>query len=142
MLFFGPSNPPLFIFIFIGVAPFTLSAKKPINAHMHYYCQGHKKPQEQRLKEKSKSNFQTRNKTRLCDSKTKNTWTKNKNIWCAKQTWKQIFIMLTYANMNMKKTWKSYDARSCLRLMLSNLKELKGSYSYLYPFKDLTQERF
>jgi hypothetical protein len=71
MLFFGPSNPPLFIFISIGVAPFTLSAKKPINAHMHYYCQGHKKPQEQRLKERSKSNFQTRNKTRLCDSKKK-----------------------------------------------------------------------
>jgi len=31
--------------------------------------QGHEDPQEQRLKEKSKSNFQTRNKTRLCNSK-------------------------------------------------------------------------
>jgi hypothetical protein len=33
-------------------------------------CQGHKKPQEQRLKERFKSNFQIRNKIRLCDSKT------------------------------------------------------------------------
>jgi hypothetical protein len=34
-------------------------------------CQGHQKPQEQRLKERSKSNFQTRKKTRVCGSKTK-----------------------------------------------------------------------
>jgi len=33
--------------------------------------QGHEKTQEQRLKERLKSNFQTRNKIRLCDSKTK-----------------------------------------------------------------------
>jgi len=29
--------------------------------------QGHEKPQEQKIKERSKSNFQTRNMTRLCD---------------------------------------------------------------------------
>jgi hypothetical protein len=29
--------------------------------------QGHEKSREQKLKEKSASNFQTRNKTRLCD---------------------------------------------------------------------------
>jgi hypothetical protein len=34
-------------------------------------CQRHEYPQEQRLKERFKSNFQTRNKTRLCDSKTR-----------------------------------------------------------------------
>jgi hypothetical protein len=33
--------------------------------------QGHEKSQKQRLKERFKSNFQTRNKTILCDSKTK-----------------------------------------------------------------------
>jgi hypothetical protein len=33
------------------------------------YCQGQKKPRKQRLKRGSKSNFQTKNKTRLCDSK-------------------------------------------------------------------------
>jgi hypothetical protein len=32
-------------------------------------CQGHENPQEQRLKERCKSNFQTKNKTRLCNSK-------------------------------------------------------------------------
>jgi len=35
------------------------------------YYQGHKDPQEKRLKESSKSNFQTRNKTILCNSKTR-----------------------------------------------------------------------
>ena len=33
--------------------------------------QGHKELQGQRLKERFKTKFQTRNKTRLCDSKTK-----------------------------------------------------------------------
>jgi hypothetical protein len=58
---------------------------------------------------------------------------KNKNMRCAKQTWKQIFIMLTYANMNLKKTWQGYDARSCLKLMLKRLKEMKGFTSIYTP---------
>jgi hypothetical protein len=37
--------------------------------------------------------------------KNKNTRTKNKNIRCARQMWKQIFIMLACANINMKITW-------------------------------------
>jgi hypothetical protein len=45
---------------------------------------------------------------------------------CARQMWKWIFIKLTYANMNMKKTWQGYGARSCLELMLNILKEIKG----------------
>jgi hypothetical protein len=45
---------------------------------------------------------------------------------CAKQKWKWIFIMLTCANMKMKRTWQGYDARSCLRLVLNILKEMKG----------------
>jgi len=49
------------------------------------YCQGQDKTQEQRLKERSKSNFQTRNKTILHDSKNKNIKTKNKNMKCARQ---------------------------------------------------------
>jgi hypothetical protein len=68
MLSFGPSNPTFFIFISIGV-PFALSTKKPVDARMCYHFQGHKKPREQMPKERSKFNFQTRNKTRLCDSK-------------------------------------------------------------------------
>jgi len=34
-------------------------------------CQRHEDTQEQRLKERSKFNFQTRNKTKLCDLKTR-----------------------------------------------------------------------
>jgi len=34
--------------------------------------------------------------------------------------------MLTYANMNMKITWQGYSVRSCLKLMLNKLKEMKG----------------
>jgi len=50
---------------------------------------------------------------------------------CAKPTWKQIFIMVTYVNMNMKKTWQGYGVRSCLRLVLNKLKEMKG-FTFIY----------
>jgi hypothetical protein len=94
---------------------------------LHNDCsyQRHEKTQEQRLKERSKFNFQTKNKTKLCDSN-KNTKIKNQNIICAGQMWKWIFIMLTYANMNMKITWQGYGGRLCLKLTLNKLKELKG----------------
>ncbi len=58
--------------------------------------------------------------------KNTNTGIKNMNMKCAKQTWKWIFIMLTYVNMKMKRTWQGYGARSCLRLVLNKLKEMKG----------------
>jgi hypothetical protein len=67
--------------------------------------------------------------------KNKNTRIKNKKTRCAKQIWKQIFIMLTYANLNMKKTWQGYDAWSCLRLMLNILKEIKGPIFIYTPFE-------
>jgi hypothetical protein len=35
--------------------------------------------------------------------------------------------------MNMKKTWQDYDVRSCLRLMLNRLKEMKGPTSIYIP---------
>jgi hypothetical protein len=82
------------------------------------------------------------NKTRLCDWKIKNIRIKNKNTRCAKQMWKRIIIMLTYANMNMKRTWQGYGARLCLRLMLNRLKKMRGPTSILYPFGDLIQKRF
>jgi hypothetical protein len=56
---------------------------------------------------------------------------------CAKQMWKHIFMMLTYANMNMKRTWQGYGARSCLKLMLNKSKEMKG-----FTFGDLIQRSF
>jgi hypothetical protein len=46
---------------------------------------------------------------------------------------KNIFIMLTYANMNMKKTWQGYVVRLCLRLALTRLKEMKG-FTFIYTF--------
>jgi hypothetical protein len=52
---------------------------------------------------------------------------------CARPMWKHIFIMLTYANMNMKRTWQGYDVRSCLRLMLNKPKEMKGPTSIYTP---------
>ncbi len=61
---------------------------------------------------------------------------------CAKQAWKYIFIMPTCANMNMKRTWQGYDARSCLKLLLNKLKEMKGPIPILYPFGDLVQGSF
>jgi hypothetical protein len=89
-------------------------------------CQGHKDSQEQRLKEGFKSNFQTKNETKLFDSKIR-----TQNV--QDQHEKQIFIMLTYANMNMnmKRTWQSYGVRSNLKLMLNKLKEMNGPI-YIY----------
>ncbi len=43
------------------------------------------------------------------------------------------FIKLTYANMNMKRTWQGYGVRLCLRLMLNRLKEMKGPTSIYTP---------
>jgi hypothetical protein len=65
--------------------------------------------------------------------KNKNTNTKNNNTICAKKMWKQVFIMLTYVNMNMKITWQGYGARLCLRLMLNKLKEMKD-LTFIYTF--------
>ncbi len=48
--------------------------------------------------------------------------------------------MLTYANMNMKRTCQGYGARLCLKLMLNKLKEMR--FFYLYPFGDLAQGGF
>jgi hypothetical protein len=61
--------------------------------------------------------------------KNKNTRTINKNIRCAKQTWKKIFIMLTYVNMNMKKIWQSYGVQDCAKMVLNILNEMKGPTS-------------
>jgi len=60
--------------------------------------------------------------------KNKNRRTKNKNIRCARQMWKQIFITLTFVNMNTKKTWWGYGVRS---LVLNILKEMRG-LSFIY----------
>jgi hypothetical protein len=63
--------------------------------------------------------------------KIKNTITKNKSMKYARQTWKRIFIMLTHANMNMKRTWQGYGVRSCLRLVLNKLNIMENS-TFIY----------
>jgi hypothetical protein len=70
----------------------------------------------------------------------KNTKIKNKNMKCVRSTWKQIFIMLTYANMNMEITWQGYGARSCLKLMLNKLKEMRGPIFIYTPLGTLLKE--
>jgi hypothetical protein len=57
---------------------------------------------------------------------------------CVKQMWKWIFIMLTYANMNMKRIWQSY----VLKIGVEHTKGNDGSYLYLYHFGDLVQKNF
>ncbi len=41
--------------------------------------------------------------------------------------------MLTYVNMNMKRTWQGYGARSCLKLVLNKLKKMGGLTSIYTP---------
>jgi hypothetical protein len=67
--------------------------------------------------------------------KNKNIRIKNKNTRCARQMWKWIFIMLTYANMNMKITWQGNGARLCLKLVLNILKEMKGPIFIYTPLE-------
>jgi hypothetical protein len=42
---------------------------------------------------------------------------------------KMVFIMLTYAK------WQGYGVRSCVRLMLNRIKEMKGLISIYTPLK-------
>ncbi len=49
----------------------------------------------------------------------------------ARQMWKWIYIMLTYANMNMKRTWQGYGVRSCLKLVLNKLNVMEKS-TFIY----------
>jgi hypothetical protein len=74
--------------------------------------------------------------------KNKKTRIKDKTTKFAKPTSKWIFIMLTYANMNMKRTWQGYGVRSCLRLMLNKLKEMGDPIFIYIPFGDLIQVKF
>jgi hypothetical protein len=58
---------------------------------------------------------------------------------CAKPTWKQMFIILTYANMKMKRTWQDYGAR---KTNVEQTEGKEGSYFYLYTFGDIAQGSF
>ncbi len=44
--------------------------------------------------------------------------------------------------MNMEREWQGYDARSCLRLMLNKVKEMKGPTSIYTPLETLLKKAF
>jgi hypothetical protein len=45
---------------------------------------------------------------------------KNKNTKCAKQMWKQIFMMLINANMNMTRLW-------CKIMLKTSVEQIEGN---------------
>jgi hypothetical protein len=51
--------------------------------------------------------------------------------------WKKKTTIVTYANMNMKKTWQGM-----FKTNVEYIKRNEESYFYLYPFGDLTQRSF
>ncbi len=53
---------------------------------------------------------------------------------------KKKFITLTYANMNIKITQQSFDARSCLKLLLKKLKESRGPTRIYTPLGTYLKE--
>jgi hypothetical protein len=59
----------------------------------------------------------------------------------ARPTWKQIFIMLTYSNMNMKKKTRLW-CKIVPKIGVEHVKGNERSYFYLYLFKDLVQKNF
>jgi len=61
---------------------------------------------------------------------------------CVKQTWKQIFIMLTNAKHEHEKNMTRLWCKIVPRIGVEQTKGNKGSYSYLYPFEDLAQGSF
>ncbi len=60
--------------------------------HQPIFCQRHKQSQEQKLKDRSKFNFQIRIKTRLCDSKTR-TQELKKRIWDVQNKHENIILL-------------------------------------------------
>jgi hypothetical protein len=50
--------------------------------------------------------------------------------------------MLTYTNMNMKKTWQGYVCKIVAKIGVEQTKENERSHCYLYPFGDLAQGSF
>jgi hypothetical protein len=61
---------------------------------------------------------------------------------CPRQTWKHIFIMLTYANINMKKNMTRLWCKIMPKINVEQIEGNERSYSYLYPFGDLIEGNF
>jgi hypothetical protein len=102
---------------------------------------GHKKSQEQRLKGRFKFNFQTRNKTRLCDLKIKPQELRTRTQYVQKN----VKMDLYYANICKHEHEKNMTRLWCKIVPKTNLEHTEGneiSYSYVYPFRDLVQRSF
>ncbi len=94
-----------------------------------------------KAKKRFKSNFQTRNKTRLCNSKIK-TQELLTRTWDVQDKCENFFY---YVNLckhehekNMKRLW-------CKIMLKINAKQIEGSgrsYLYLYPSGDLAKGSF
>jgi hypothetical protein len=101
-------------------------------------CQGHEDPQEQRLKQRSKSNFQTRNKTRLCNLKIRTQEHKTRTRDMQKKRENRSLLCKHEHEKNMTRLW-------CKIVPKTNVEQTEGneaSYFYLYPFGYLAQGSF
>lgn len=68
---------------------------------------------------------------------------KSKKMKYAKKKFKQIFILITYGNMNMKWNKQGYDSRLYFKLKLNKLKRMGNPTFINYnPFGDLIQGSF
>jgi hypothetical protein len=74
--------------------------------------------------------------------KNKNIRIKNKNMRCARQMWKRIFIMLTYTNMNIKKNMIRLWCKIVIKTNVERMEKIERFYFYLYPFGDIAQRNF
>jgi CYTH domain-containing protein len=104
-------------------------------------CHGHKKPQEQKLKERSKSYFQIRNKIRLRDSKTRT----HKLRIRTQDVQNNMKIKFYYANICKHEHEKKMTRLWCKIVLKTNVEHVErneGFYFYLYPFGELTQKNF
>jgi hypothetical protein len=99
------------------------------NFPTHVNYQIHEDPQEQRLKERSKSNFQTKNKTRLCDSKIR---TQEHEI--CKTNVKTYFYYVNICKYEHEKNKTRLWCKIMLKIGVEQTKGNEGSYFYLYPF--------
>jgi hypothetical protein len=96
---------------------------------MKKHCSEHEKPQEQRLNEMFLSNLQTKNNTRLCDSKTK-----TRDVQDKRENGYYANICKHEHEKNMTRLW----FKIVLKIGVEHTKGNEGSYFYLYAFGNLT----
>jgi len=89
-----------------------------------------------------KFNFQTKNKTRLSDSRTKTLYIERERDEMCKTNMKTDIY---YVNLCKHEHVKNITKLWCKIVLKTSVEQTKGnerSYSYLYPFGNLTQINF